>query len=87
MDKQEFFSRCKHCGISPSNALQAWNKIQKLEGHIKKNWKVFELMQKYPKDKRLKLREYAAERGFEYTPDELNNLIEFIGLIQENMKK
>ena len=85
MGKDEFLLKCLEHGIPPENAAEAWRKLQTLEDHIRKNWKVFKIMQQYPKGKRLKLREFAAEHGYEYTPDELDKLIKTIGLIQENM--
>lgn len=86
MSKKDFLIRCGELGIPLNNAIQAWDKLQNLERHITKNWKLFEIMQKYSKNEKLKLREYAAEQGFEYTPAELDELIEIIGIIQENIK-
>ena len=87
MGKEEFVSRCLQHGIKEETADKAWHKLQDLEKHILNNWESFEKLQKYSKDKKLRLREYAAERGFEYTPDELDKLIKVIGTVQRNMEK
>jgi hypothetical protein len=85
MSEQDFIKKCEENGISQINAKQAWEKLQILECHIKNNWALFENLQKYEKNQRLDLRRFAAEKGFEYTTKEVDELIEIIGLIQKNI--
>lgn len=84
-NKADFIERCRENGISKSKALAAWKRIQNLENFIKKNWDFFRDMREFSRDRRLAIRQTAAEHGNEYTPDELDGLIEIIGMVQDNM--
>ena len=84
-NKMAFIERCRKNGISENKALSAWEKIKNIEEYIENNWDFFQDMREFSRQKKLGLRQIAAEHGNEYTPDELDNLIEVIGLIQDNM--
>ena len=78
---------CQKNGVPIENAKKAWNKIQLLSEHIKKNWDDIEVLEYMSQDKRLKLRQLAAEKGTEYTPKELDELVDFIILVKHSIGK
>lgn len=87
MSKIVFMNLCQKNGVPIENAKRAWNKIQQLSEHIKKNWDSIELLEYMSPDKRLKLRQFAAEKGTEYTPKELDELVDFILLVKHSIGK
>jgi hypothetical protein len=86
MSKSIFINLCKSRGVSTENAKKAWDKIKFLAQYIKKNWDEIEELEYMSQDKKLELRRFAAEKGTEYTPDELEELVKFICLVKRNIK-
>jgi hypothetical protein len=86
-NKEEFFRRCKENNVPRCKAISAWKRIQNLEKYISDNWNLFTDMREYSKEEKLILRTKAAEHGNEYTPEELDDLIEVIGMVQDNMDR
>jgi len=86
MSKTIFMNFCRERGVSKENAKNAWEKLQFLVNHIKENWDDITRLEYMPQDKRLELRRYAAEQGTEYTPAELDDLINFISLVKKDIK-
>lgn len=86
LNKDLFISRCIAQGISLTNAEKAWNKVISIEKHIQANTKLYSDMQHYSREERLKLREAAAEVGYEFTPNEVDDAIRAIGIIQKNVE-
>ena len=86
MHKLDFIQVCLSYGISEENAQEAWKKIENLQKKIRNNWNLIEQMRDRNPSERLSLRKIAAEAGIEYTPSEVDDLINVIGLIQDQME-
>ena len=86
MFKSKFMNICNKNGVTTENAKKAWEKIKYLAEHIEKNWDDMERLEFMSQEKRLQLREIAAEKGTEYTPRELDELVDFIILIKKTVK-
>lgn len=86
MSKLDFIQVCLSHGIPEENAQEAWTRLSNLKGKIRKNWDLIEQMRERDPTERLTLRKVAAEMGIEYTPSEVDNLIDVIGIIQDQME-
>lgn len=86
-DKIQFIQTCLSHGIPIENAEKAWKKLKSLKTKISTHWDHFEQLREKEPAERLKLREVAAERGIEWTPAEVDDLIEIIGIIQDQMNE
>ncbi len=84
--KIEFIQACMNKGIAADNAEKAWEKVQSLIIKINSNWEYFKKLREKTPIERLYLRQTAAEMGTEWTPKEVDELINIIGTIQDQIK-
>lgn len=59
--------------------------LRKLGKRIRKHWNHAKYMQYMSEDEKLSLRIQISEQGTELTPEELDDLIEIITLVQDTM--
>lgn len=86
MSKLDFVQVCLSRGISAEKAQEAWEKVRKLKKRIRNNWDLIEQLREKDENERLMLRMVAAETGVEYTPSEIDQLIDVIGIVQDQME-
>lgn len=86
-DKEIFLEVCQEHDIPLQNAERAWEKLNFLKMYIRKYWDKCKDMQFYSSEEKLKLREEAAEHGMEITPNELNKLIDILGMVQDGINE
>ena len=87
MSKTIFLNLCKKNGVPKENATKAWEKLKFLAEHIKNNWEDFQALDYLTPDKILKLRTCAAEKGTEYTPNEIKELLNFVSIVKKHIDR
>jgi hypothetical protein len=88
MSKEQFVEFClDNFEITENHASDVWDKYQDFKNHIQKNWDNIKDMRSFSKEERLALRTQASNHGQEYTPDEIDRLIEFISFAQDKMTR
>jgi DNA relaxase NicK len=87
MPKENFINICLKNGISIENAKMIWDKFQDLEYYINTHWDICENLQKMSQKEQLNIRQIAAEKGIEWTPQEIKKMIDFLSVVQNGMDK